>query len=311
MPGTFQHSVQLSNLVAEAAREIGANSQLARAGALYHDIGKMDNPAFFTENQHDVNPHEVLTPEQSAKIVIRHVTDGLKRAEKEKLPMEIRNFILEHHGRNLAKYFYTTACNNNGGNPVDPDPFTYPGPNPRSKETSLLMMADATEAASRSLKEYNDETISNLVNKIIDGQIAQGLMEGVAAELPRCGSGEKGVYLASAHDVPHSHLLSRVEKTCRQACPITPIRLEKCSKPPAIRSEKCNEPPIIRLEKCNESRKRIVAKDFRHTAHSDKWKRLSLTRSKSISYSDRASGHAFLRNPRPRRGKRRQQICTA
>lgn len=91
--------------------------------------------------------------------------------------MEIRNFILEHHGRNLAKYFYTTACNNNGGNPVDPDPFTYPGPNPRSKETSLLMMADATEAASRSLKEYNDETISNLVNKIIDGQIAQGLMK--------------------------------------------------------------------------------------------------------------------------------------
>lgn len=176
-PGTFQHSVQLSNLVAEAAREIGANSQLARAGALYHDIGKMDNPAFFTENQHDVNPHEVLTPEQSAKIVIRHVTDGLKRAEKEKLPMEIRNFILEHHGRNLAKYFYTTACNNNGGNPVDPTPFTYPGPNPRSKETSLLMMADATEAASRSLKEYNDETISNLVNKIIDGQIAQGLMK--------------------------------------------------------------------------------------------------------------------------------------
>ena len=132
-PGTFQHSVQLSNLVAEAAREIGANSQLARAGALYHDIGKMDNPAFFTENQHDVNPHEVLTPEQSAKIVIRHVTDGLKRAEKEKLPMEIRNFILEHHGRNLAKYFYTTACNNNGGNPVDPDPFTYPGPNPAAR----------------------------------------------------------------------------------------------------------------------------------------------------------------------------------
>lgn len=176
-PGTFQHSVQLSNLVAEAAREIGANSQLARAGALYHDIGKMDNPAFFTENQHDVNPHEVLTPEQSAKIVIRHVSDGLKRAEKEKLPAEIRNFILEHHGKNLAKYFYTTACNANGGNPVDPAPYTYPGPNPRSKETSLLMMADATEAASRSLKEYNDETISNLVNKIIDGQIAQGLMK--------------------------------------------------------------------------------------------------------------------------------------
>ncbi len=176
-PGTFQHSVQLSNLVSEAAREIGANSQLARAGAMYHDIGKMNNPAFFTENQHDVNPHELLTPEQSAKIVIRHVTDGLRIAEKEKLPAEIRNFIIEHHGKSVTRYFYNTACNNNGGNPVDPTPYTYPGPNPRSKETSLLMMADATEAASRSLKEYNDETISNLVNKIIDGQIAQGLMK--------------------------------------------------------------------------------------------------------------------------------------
>lgn len=176
-PGTFQHSVQLSNLVGDAAREIGANSQLARAGALYHDIGKMDNPAFFTENQHDVNPHDVLDPEQSAKIIIRHVTDGLRRAEKKKLPMEIRNFILEHHGKSVAKYFYTTACNNNGGEPVDPTPYTYPGPNPRSKETAILMMADATEAASRSLKVYNDETISNLVNKIIDGQIAQGLMK--------------------------------------------------------------------------------------------------------------------------------------
>ncbi len=176
-PGTFQHSLQLSNLVTEAAREIGANTQLARAGALYHDIGKMENPAFFTENQHDVNPHELISPEQSAKIVIRHVTDGVKRAEKAKLPSVIKDFILEHHGKSTTRYFYTIACNNNGGNPVDPTPFTYPGPNPRSKETSLLMMADATEAASRSLKEYTDENISNLVNKIVDGQIAQGLMK--------------------------------------------------------------------------------------------------------------------------------------
>lgn len=176
-PGTFQHSIQLSNLVAEAAREIGANAPLARAGALYHDIGKMDNPAFFTENQHDVNPHEVLTPEQSAKIVIRHVADGVRRAEKAKLPEEIKDFIREHHGRNLTRYFYNTACNAANGEAVDPAPYTYPGPNPRTKETSLLMMADATEAASRSLKEYNDETISALVNKIIDGQIAQGLMK--------------------------------------------------------------------------------------------------------------------------------------
>ena len=176
-PGTFQHSMQLSNLVSEAAHEIGANTQLARAGALYHDIGKMENPAFFTENQHDVNPHELISPEQSAKIVIRHVTDGLKIADKAKLPAVIKDFIAEHHGRSTTKYFYTTACNNNGGNPVDPAPYTYPGPNPRSKETAILMMADATEAASRSLKEHTDESISALVNKIIDGQIAQGLMK--------------------------------------------------------------------------------------------------------------------------------------
>ena len=176
-PGTFQHSMQVSNLVPEAAHEIGANTQLARAGALYHDIGKMENPAFFTENQHDVNPHELISPEQSAKIVIRHVTDGLKLADKAKLPAVIKDFIAEHHGKSTTKYFYTTACNNNGGNPVDPAPYTYPGPNPRSKETAILMMADATEAASRSLKEHTDESITALVNKIIDGQIAQGLMK--------------------------------------------------------------------------------------------------------------------------------------
>lgn len=176
-PGTFQHSLQLSNLVSEAAHEIGANTQLARAGALYHDIGKMENPAFFTENQMDVNPHEVLTPEQSAKIVVRHVADGLKRAEKAKLPMVIRDFISQHHGKNLAQYFYTTACNNNGGEPVDPEPYRYPGPNPQTKETAILMMADATEAASRSLKEYSEETITALVNKIVDGQIAKGLLK--------------------------------------------------------------------------------------------------------------------------------------
>ena len=124
--------MQLSNLVSEAAHEIGANTQLARAGALYHDIGKMENPAFFTENQHDVNPHELITPEQSAKIVIRHVADGLRIADKHKLPSVIKAFISEHHGKNVAKYFYTTACNRNNGEPVDPTPYTYPVPFPRS-----------------------------------------------------------------------------------------------------------------------------------------------------------------------------------
>lgn len=174
-PGTFQHSMAVSNLASEAAHKIGANVQLVRAGALYHDIGKIENPAFFTENQHGVNPHDALSPLQSARIVIGHVTDGLKMAERAKLPEMIRQFISEHHGRGTARYFYTTWCNSHPDEDVDPEPFTYPGPNPRSRETSILMMADAVEAASRSLKEHTPESISALVNRIIDGQVAEGL----------------------------------------------------------------------------------------------------------------------------------------
>lgn len=174
-PGTFQHSMAVSNLASDAARRIGANEQLVRAGALYHDIGKMSNPAFFTENQRGVNPHDTLEPMQSAEIVIGHVTDGLRRAEKAKLPAIIRDFISEHHGAGKAKYFYNTYYNAHPDEVVDAAPFTYPGPNPRSKETSILMMSDAVEAASRSLQEYTPETIANLVNRIVDGQIADGL----------------------------------------------------------------------------------------------------------------------------------------
>lgn len=175
-PGTFQHSMSVSNLAADAARAMGANEELVRAGALYHDIGKMANPAFFTENQHGVNPHEALPPEQSARIVIGHVTDGLRMADRAGLPSVIKKFITEHHGTGKAKYFYYTYCQKH---PDDPNPpaedFTYPGPDPESRETSLLMMADAVEAASRSLKDYSRESITELVNKIIDGQIAEGL----------------------------------------------------------------------------------------------------------------------------------------
>lgn len=174
-PGTFQHSMQVSNLASEAAHRIGANVQLVRTGALYHDIGKIDNPAFFTENQHGVNPHDALNPLQSARIVIGHVTDGLKRAEKAKLPQVVRGFISQHHGRGKAKYFYNTYANTHSGEEIDPAPFTYPGPNPQSREASILMMADAVEAASRSLKEHSVESIRALVNRIIDGQIADGL----------------------------------------------------------------------------------------------------------------------------------------
>lgn len=174
-PGTFQHSLSVSNLAYEAAHRIGANAQLVRAGALYHDIGKITNPAFFTENQHGVNPHDALNPLQSARIVIAHVTDGLKRAEKAKLPSVIKNFISEHHGCGKAKYFYNTYCNQHPDEEVDTASFIYPGPNPKSKETSILMMADTVEAASRSLPDHTPEAIENLVNRLIDAQIADGL----------------------------------------------------------------------------------------------------------------------------------------
>ncbi len=176
-PGTFQHSMQVSMLAAEAARAIGANTQLVRTGALYHDIGKMESPIFFTENQHGMNPHNNLTPQESARKIISHVTGGLSMASKEKLPPVIRNFISEHHGRGLTRYFYNTAVNTHPGEHVDPEDFTYPGPNPQSKETAILMMADAVEAASRSLKDYSPESINALVDKLVNGQIADGLLK--------------------------------------------------------------------------------------------------------------------------------------
>ncbi len=174
-PGTFQHSMAVSNLATAAANRIGAKVQLVRAGALYHDIGKISNPAFFTENQHGVNPHDALNPAQSAGIIIGHVTDGLRKAEKHKLPAVIRNFIATHHGRGRVRYFFTRYCNAHPGEEVDPAPFTYPGPNPNSRETSILMMADAVEAASRSMADHSPESVRNLVNKIIDTQINEGL----------------------------------------------------------------------------------------------------------------------------------------
>ena len=176
-PGTFQHSMQVANLGAEAAHLIGANVQLVRVGAIYHDIGKTKSPNFFTENQRGVNPHSLLTPEQSASIVIRHVTDGLELADKAKLPQAIKDFIVQHHGHGLARYFYTQACNQHPDETIDPEPFTYPGPNPQTREVAIVMMADATEAASKSLTDHSREAITNLVNKIIDSQIANGLLK--------------------------------------------------------------------------------------------------------------------------------------
>ncbi|MDL2278398.1 HDIG domain-containing protein [Parabacteroides sp. OttesenSCG-928-G07] len=174
-PGTFQHSIQVSILASEAATKIGANAQLVRTGALYHDIGKMQNPAFFTENQSSVNPHLKLPLEQSAQIIISHVSEGVKIAEKAGLPKAIINFIRTHHGRGITKFFYNTFKNNYPDKEIDIEKFTYPGPNPFTKETAILMMADSVEAASRSLKEQTEEGIQELVNRIIDGQLADGL----------------------------------------------------------------------------------------------------------------------------------------
>ena len=176
-PGTFQHSLQMANLAAEAAIRIGAKSQLVRTGALYHDIGKMVNPAFFTENQSGVNPHKSLNYEQSAQVIISHITDGLKLAEKHNLPKVIKDFISTHHGRGLTKYFYISYKNEHPDEEVDAEKFRYPGPNPFTKEQAILMMADSVEAASRSLPEYTEESIGTLVDKIIDAQVAEGFFK--------------------------------------------------------------------------------------------------------------------------------------
>ena len=173
-PGTFQHSMQVANLAAEVAVTLGAKSQLVRTGALYHDIGKLDAPVFFTENQSGVNPHDNLSYTKSAQIIISHVRKGLELAEKYKLPEVIRQFIATHHGQSKAKYFYIKYKQENPLLQVDENFFTYPGPNPSTIEQAILMMCDSVEAASRSLSEYTEENISTLVQRIIDSQVQEG-----------------------------------------------------------------------------------------------------------------------------------------
>ena len=173
-PGTFQHSTQVGNLAVEIARKIGAKSLLVRTGALYHDIGKIMNPAYFTENQVGVNPHDSLTYIDSAQMLISHVTEGIKLADKYNLPKEIKDFIQTHHGQGKTKYFYIKQKNDHPDEVVDDLLFTYPGPNPFTKEQAILMMADAVEAASRSLPDYTEQSIRELVNRIIDSQVSDG-----------------------------------------------------------------------------------------------------------------------------------------
>ena len=177
-PGTFQHSLQVANLAENAARKIGADAMLVRVGSLYHDIGKMENPMCFIENQAEgVNYHAGLTPEESARTITKHVDDGLALAKKSNLPANVTDFIASHHGRSRTLYFYNVYCNN-GGDPANTEPFTYNGKLPTTKEQVVVMMADAVEAASRTLKDYSEESISNLVERILasrfdDAQLAE------------------------------------------------------------------------------------------------------------------------------------------
>ena len=174
-PGTFQHSIQVANLCEEVLFEIGGDSQLARTGALYHDIGKTKNPMYFTENQHGAySPHNGLSNKESAEIIISHVTDGIELAHKAHVPERIIDFIRTHHGTRRTDYFFINEQKAHPGEVIDPAPFTYHGPAPFSRETAVLMMADSIEAASHSLKEPDEKKISDLVDNIINKQMEAG-----------------------------------------------------------------------------------------------------------------------------------------
>jgi putative nucleotidyltransferase with HDIG domain len=169
-PGTFHHSLQVANLAEAAANEIGANALLVRVGALYHDIGKMKNPIYFSENQAaNYNPHHELASEESASIILNHIIDGIEIAKKNKLPDRVIDFIRTHHGTSLVRYFYHQAKQID--DEVDEQMFSYKGPKPFSKETAILMMSDSVEAASKSLQEPTSILINEFVEKIIQGQI--------------------------------------------------------------------------------------------------------------------------------------------
>ncbi len=174
IPGTFQHSLQVANLAEEAIFHIGGNALLVRAGAMYHDIGKMDNPRYFTENQvGEINPHNEILPEESARIIISHVIKGVEKAKEYKLPEAVIDFIRTHHGTTTASFFLHNFKKEHKGEKINEEAFRYPGPIPFSKETAVLMMADGVEAASRSLKKYDALAINDLVDRMIDYKIAE------------------------------------------------------------------------------------------------------------------------------------------
>lgn len=203
--GTFQHSFNVSILASDATDRIGGNTHLVRVAALYHDIGKMNNPAYFTENQSGRNLHEGLSHQESAQIIIKHVSDGIILAQKHRLPSEIVDFIRTHHGMGVTKYFYHSYCNEHPDEMVDISMFQYPGPNPSSREQGVLMLADAVEASSRSLKDYTEEALDKLVDRIVDGIVAEGLLDETSLTLKDL-SQIKEVFRAKLRTFYHSRI---------------------------------------------------------------------------------------------------------
>jgi len=206
-PGTFQHSLQVSMLGTAAATKVRANPQLVRTGALYHDVGKMNNPGFFIENKMEgTDPHAGLSLEQSARIITSHVPDGVKIAKQHKIPEVIIKFIQTHHGIGKAKYFYNTFKNKFPDKEVDESAFSYSGTNPDTKETAILMMADSVEAASRSLPDYSEKSVRALVDKIIDGQIADGLLSDAPLTFQNIST-IKEVFIEKLVSIYHSRIV--------------------------------------------------------------------------------------------------------
>lgn len=205
-PGTFQHSMQMANLAEEAVRRLEGNPLLVRAGALYHDIGKMENPMYFTENQYgEVSPHTELSHEQSAKIIISHVTDGIKMAKKYNLPSQLIDFIATHHGKGKTEYFYRSHMKEHPDEEVNPSYFSYPGPDPFTKEQAILMMADACEAATRSLKKKDEASIAKMVSDIINFQKEEGRFNNAPITLAEIEK-TKEIFIKKLTDIYHSRI---------------------------------------------------------------------------------------------------------
>ena len=205
-PGTFQHSIQVSNLAEQAIMEIGGNVLLVRAGAMYHDIGKLDNPLFFIENQMaGVNPHDELSADESAKVIISHVIKGIEKAKKFNLPEQIIDFIRTHHGESMVQYFYRQYVTKFPEKMDHTEQFSYPGPKPFSIETAVLMMADSVEAATRSLPEKNPEKISDLVNNIIQNQMNNGQFDNAYITLKEIELIKK-IFIKKLQNIHHSRI---------------------------------------------------------------------------------------------------------